>query len=109
MAGIDKIYVDSYKQYKEFYDWCVKFNDLCIKDTSYSLLDGFYYTEEEIIEYYGKEGFRIFGFPITNFREIVDRWLYKHCPISFVRERLDDQYNRMNIPISKIELYLNRG
>ena len=110
MAGIDKIYCTCYKDFKEFYNWCEMINPLFQKETQLSLLDYFYYTKDEIIEYFGKCGHIYWGFPITNFPEHVDIWLIRHCPIKFVRNRLlNEQYKYLKIKNKDINLYLNYG
>lgn len=109
MAGIDKIYFDSYSDFNTFYQWCSLFNDLCLNDTNRSLLDYFYYTPEEVKEYLGLYGFVPFGFCGTNFPESIDRWLYKHCPIQIIRDRLSEQYSKIGIPNRQIQLYVDRG
>lgn len=86
MAGIDKIYATSYKQYKEFHDWCIIFQSLCYRETNLDLLQYFYYTEQEVIDYIGIKGHIPYGFPITNFPCSVDKWLLKRCPIKWIRE-----------------------
>ena len=110
MAGIDKIYCESYKQYIEFYDWCKMFQKECFKDTQYDILEGFYYTPEEFADYFSKDGYHILGVPMTNFCESINMWLIKHCPIDWIRDRvLNEQYRSLNIKNKDIELYLNKG
>lgn len=74
MAGIDKIY-GSTEQWDEFYNWC--------KDNNPEAL-GYFHPRED----YG-ESIR----PITNFPEMIDRWLLKNCSIPFVIGRIKEQYN----------------
>ena len=43
MAGIDKIYLKTKREFIQFYEWCEMFDDFCIKETNDSILDRFYY------------------------------------------------------------------
>lgn len=99
MAGIDKIYCDNRRDFKEFYDWCSMMLELCRKDTALNIMDYFYSTPDE-----WDDKIHPFGVPITIFPERIDMWLWKHCPVSFVRERLMEQYNKLP---KNIELYLH--
>lgn len=106
MAYIDKIYCYSRKEFRQFWDWCIKFQKECLRDTGKNLLDHFYYTPDEV----DKDGYYPYGFPITNFPEKIDMWLYKHCPVNFVRERLREQYPDIDrqIKVRHIMLYLDK-
>ena len=109
MAYIDKIYFNTYKEFKEYWDWCERVNELCVKDTSQSLFDGLYYTLEDVEKYISKKGYYPHGFILSNYTQSVDKWLILHCPIVFIRNRLREQYGDKyidKIPKSKIELYL---
>ena len=113
MAAIDKISVNSYREFCEFYNWCVKFNDMCLKEINCSLLDYFYITPYEPNEDYDYEyngvSFPI-GLTIANFPEAIDKWLYKHCSVSFVRKRLKEQYRDgiKGVRERDIKLYIDR-
>jgi len=106
MAYIDKIYVESHKEFFLFYDWCIKFQDLCKCETQLNILDYFYFTPDDV-----REGYYNGGLPISNFSETINKWLYLHCPIEFVRNRLLEQYGRTfeNIKEKNIKLYIDRG
>ena len=109
MAGIDRIYVTSYKDFCKFYDWCDKFKDFCYKETQLNILDYFYYNKEEFLEYFGN-GSYVFGKPATNFSHSIDMWLIKHCPINWVRDRLlNIQYKSLRVSKNDIDLYLDYG
>ena len=110
MAGIDKIYCDNYKDFEMFWNWCEKFDYLFQKETHLSLLWGFYCkSKEEFLEWFGKDGYKPYGYPITNFSETHNLWLIKHCPIEFVRKRLLEQYKSYKIKNKEIELYIDKS
>ncbi|MDR2005330.1 MAG: hypothetical protein LBQ74_20090 [Prevotella sp.] len=90
MAYIDKIYCYSRKEFEPFWDWCNKFRKECQQDTGRDILDYFYCTPDEI----DKKGYYPYGFAITNFSEKIDMWLYRHCPVQFIRDRLREQYGK---------------
>ena len=85
MAGIDKTYTNSYKEYKEFKEWANKqyitFYDgykVCIGDSLYD------YWEEE--DFTGKE------LPIMNTAIWIDIYLIQNCPYKFVLDRMKEVY-----------------
>ena len=73
MAGIDKIY-GTQKQYRDLKRWLKK-------------------NKPVYLQYlYPEDGYPLVARPISNFTEEADMWLFKNCPLSFVRERLAEQY-----------------
>jgi hypothetical protein len=51
MAGIDRIYVNSVEQWREFYTWATQHRDACKGKTGCNILDYFYFNnEQEVIE-----------------------------------------------------------
>lgn len=113
MAYIDKTYFKSYEQYKEVSDWChqqgtiiddygnkftltdylprkIKFNyetgnfdDLGEYDEAYI---------NEAFESQIKEG-REPSLMLWNTGSLFDVYLIRHCPVTFVQERLKEQYS----------------
>jgi len=76
MAAIDKIYGTN-EEYDIFYLWAATNN-------------------RELLKYfYPREGYENAKYdrPITNFPQELDEWLIQNCPIQFVRENLQFQYN----------------
>lgn len=107
MACIDKIYCYSKNDFIEFYNWCMKFNDICLKETQLSLLDNFYTTPETYDTDFDKY---TNGVPITDFNKTQDKWLLYHCPIRWIRDYLlSVQYPNMKLKKEKINLFLDRG
>jgi hypothetical protein len=75
MAAVDKIY-GTKKEYDEFHLWCSKHNPKLI----YSFYDWDYLDD-------GK------NHAMTNFSEEDDKWLLKNCPLTFITDRIKEQYN----------------
>ena len=48
MAAIDKLYCYSKKDFIIFYQWCIKFDHMCQKETQKSIMD-FLYTDLNIM------------------------------------------------------------
>lgn len=95
MAAIDKIYCSSKDNFIEFYNWCKKYNYLCINETGLSLLDNFYITPKNFLNK---------PVAIASFREAQDIWLIYHCPIEWIRNYiLEEQYSNLKIDKNKIK------
>lgn len=103
MAAIDKIYAYTKKEFLEFYTWCDKFKDLCRKETQKDIMEYFYVTPDSYDTGFSKYSD---GVPITNFPTVIDKWLAKHCPVSWVRERYP--YIGKGCDKNKIELYIDK-
>ena len=79
MAAIDKIYGTT-KQYDEFKDW--------MANNAPQYLNCFYERDG-----YSEDTIR----PITNLPEVADMWLLDNCPITWVVERIRNQYGHEQI------------
>ena len=92
MAAIDKTYVSSWKEYKEIRDWAIKTNVIypngIIGD---KMINWFYFPN--LKEDHFKEDKE---YVLWNTSEIVDMFLYKHCPFELVQERLKEQYSDLS-------------
>lgn len=86
MAAIDRIYCSSRKDFVEFYEWCEMFEEECYKDTQLILTDYFYITPWQ----WDEKDKNVRERPITNTPFTIDMWLWKHCPLKFVREKLNE-------------------
>lgn len=95
MAGIDKIY-GTQKQYNEFKNW-LKENQKPIKcRVEFSLFKG---KETPIYKMvlpteclYPRNGYDKKERPISNFPEVIDKWLLKNCKIEWVVNKIKEQY-----------------
>ena len=86
MAGIDKTYTDSYKDYSELKGWA---RGKVIK----------YWTgqEEEIVDYiyeWDEEDFNGRELPVMNTSQSVDLFLIQNCNLKFVQDRMREVYNK---------------
>jgi hypothetical protein len=108
MAGVDKICCDNKKQAIRFYEWCEKFGQLLLKETELDILD-FFCCKKDALQGLGG-GHYARAFPVASFPESIDKWLYRRCPIPFVRERLREQYGGYLdrcVPVKSIALYID--
>lgn len=102
MAAIDKIFSHTKEEFLEFYNWCNKFRKLCYKETGEDIIGYFYITPDSYDDKSSRYSDNMV--PITNFPTIIDKWLAKHCPVSWVRERYP--YIGEGCDKNKIELYI---
>jgi len=72
MAGIDKIYGTN-EQWMELWQYLARHRPQYVK----FLYPPFGYVEPR---------------PISNFPVYADRWLYKYCPLKWVKSRIKKQY-----------------
>lgn len=101
MAAIDKLRTNNYADYNEFRIWCIKHNP--------SLLDNFYEAFLSFIEWEELQkklwenhkdtpSYFETKLIIASFLSNIDRYLYWHCPLDFIREYLEKQcgYKKAN-------------
>ena len=81
MASIEKIY-GSNEQYDEFRLWIEK------NKREYLI----YFYERGDYDEHSPHGYDK-SRPITNFPERADRWLIANCPLAWVIDRINEQYN----------------
>jgi hypothetical protein len=90
MAGIDKTYTNSYKDYIEFRDWA--------KKQFVTFFDG--YREcvgNYVYQHWKEEDFDGTERPIMNTPTWVDIYLIQNCKFDFVLERMKEVYSEKNI------------
>lgn len=96
MSCIDKTYL-SYEDYLILKDWCEETKLIYDNNVEGSPKDFLFSYDKS---YEGEA-------PVWNTSENFDRWLYHNCPLTFIQERLKEQYNNpeeyFNIPITKVE------
>lgn len=85
MAGIDKTYTNSYKDYKEFKDWADK--------QIITFFDGHKECIGDWVWNYEKEDFDNGEIPIMNTPTWLDIYLIQNCKNKFVIERMKDVYS----------------
>ena len=87
MASIDKTYVNK-EQLIEAINWCKNIGEVTLEDgTCFKPLSFIYHDDVDALndEYD--------SFILWNTPKWFDRWLWKNCPLTFVRERLQEQYD----------------
>ena len=82
MASIDKTYL-RYEDYLTLKNWCENTQLIYDNGKIGSPMDFLFLYDEP---YEGKA-------PVWNTPKSFDRWLYHNCPLSFIQERLKEQYN----------------
>lgn len=86
MAGIDKTYTNSFKEYKEFKDWSN--NQYITFYDGYKECIGDYLYDWEEEDFTGKE------LPIMNTPTWVDIYLIQNCESKFVLSRMENVYGK---------------
>lgn len=93
MAGIDKTYVDNYKDYKDVIDYARKTKFECPNGTIINLSDYLYpEISKEDFEKHLKE-FPGSSCPVLNTPEEVDYFLIKYCPLKVIQDRMEEVYS----------------
>lgn len=84
MAGVDKLY-GTEKEWQELFDW-LRFRSGRVQYVRYLYIP-------QWMDWEVNPPRRIFSGEISNFPARVDKWLYKNCPLKWVKERIREQYN----------------
>lgn len=87
MAGLDKTYVSTWKDYSTIRDWARK-TDVIYPNgiNGGKMIDWFYFPNLTESDFNGKE------YALWNTTTPVDMFLYKNCPFKLVQDRLAEQY-----------------
>ena len=92
MAAVDKIYVNSYKEYKEFQEWLLKQPKLKDKyGTEISIYNYFFYWWDDP-KYWEKDESR----PAFSAPYYVDAYIIRNCPLEYVQKDLMLNYGHKN-------------
>jgi len=89
MAGIERIYVNNYKNYKEFCEWA--------KNQIITFFDGFKVQLTDYIYEHSEEDFDGRELSLMRTPTYVDVYLLKHCPFKFVIDQLYKVYSKESI------------
>ena len=93
MASIDKIYTNSYKEYREFKDWA---------DTQYvTFFDGYKVCIGNWVWNIKEKDFKGQEIPILNSPTWVDTYLIQNCKVEFVLNRMKQVYSEEGFEILK--------
>ena len=90
MAAIDKTYINNKKDYEDLKNWVSTQGTYTTSiGESFNIRDYMYNWDENAVLRALENGKEV---PIWNTPEMVDKYLYKNCPLKFVQDRLKDQY-----------------
>lgn len=89
MASIDKIYVSTYKDYKEFINFCKLKQSEIQSIFNVDIFDYLYNDDLDEEAFFSDDE----EYAITNFPYKLDYYFIKYCDIPFVVERLQEQYS----------------
>jgi hypothetical protein len=97
MAGIDKTYTNSYREYREFKNWA---------DAQYvTFFNGHKVCVGDWVWYREEEDFCVGEIPIMNSPSWLDVYLIQNCKIDFVLERMEGVYSKENYEeMKKVDL-----
>lgn len=107
MAGIDKTYTNSYKEYTELKEWA--------KDKVYTCPNGIkLYPKYSIYDFWKEEDFKDKELPIMNTSCSMDYFLIKYCPLQFIQDRMkavydEDYYNSIKNSTSEYDTFTKEG
>lgn len=82
MAAIDKIYVNSYKEYKEFEEWLLKQPKLKDKYGKEVSIYSYFFTWWDNPEYWNR------SHPIFSAPYYVDAYIIRNCPLDYIQKSL---------------------
>lgn len=85
MASIDKIYAN-FKEYQSLLDWA-KGKEVTFFDGSSKKIEDYVY------DHWDENDFKEVDRPVMNTPTWLDSYLIKHCPLSFVIERMKEVYD----------------
>ena len=98
MAGIDKTYIKTVKEYRELYEWCKSVGTVT-DDYGNRIIPMDYLipeSEENVSEWLKSLGDDA-EIPIWNTDCIFDLYLIRYCPIKFVQDRMNEVYDEKYI------------
>ena len=103
MAAIDKTYINNKKDYEDLKNW-VSTQKTCTTPIgeSFDIKDYMYKWDENAVLRAFENGKEV---PIWNTPQVVDKYLYKNCPLKFVQDRLKEQYRDPEESLVKTEDY----
>ena len=94
MAGIDKTYVRNVQDYLDLVSWAKDKEFKCPNGQVIRPSDYIYEWNiselEDVLSRYGE-------YPVMNTPYALDYFLIKHCPLDFVRKRMEEVYNQNHI------------
>ena len=103
MAAIDKTYINNKKDYEDLKNWVStqKTFTTPIGET-FNIRDYMYKWDENAVLHALENGKEV---PIWNTPVVVDKYLYKNCPLKFIQNRLKEQYGNPEESLNKFDNY----
>lgn len=84
MAAIDKIYVESYEQYKSFKDWCSEQPEILDKfGQKTSLINYFIFNFKDKSDWCDNKEYPIYCAPYY-----IDAYIIRNCPLDFIQKEM---------------------
>lgn len=103
MAAIDKTYVNNKKDYDDLINWVnTQSTYTTLIGESFNIKDYMYkWNEEDVLNAFNNNK----EIPVWNTPQVVDKYLYKNCPLKFIQDRLKEQYGNPEESLSKFDNY----
>lgn len=101
MAGIDKTYVNK-EQLKIAINWASSIETVTLENGyKFKPLDWIKsYNDIDNLEFYNNDYYVLWDTPTW-----FDRWLWNNCPLSFVKDRLQEQYDKNSLKYFESWIY----
>lgn len=91
MAAIDKTYLDTWEDYTQLRDWCIRQGTVTDDfGNRFKPLDFLFGWSEDEFRRAEKEGKDL---PVWNTPVYFDVWLIRNCPLEFIQDSLKEQYS----------------
>lgn len=103
MAAIDKTYINNKKDYDDLINWVnTQSTYITSIGESFNIKDYMYeWNEEDVLNAFNNNK----EIPIWNTPQVVDKYLYKNCPLKFIQDRLKEQYGNPEELLNKFNNY----
>ena len=103
MAAIDKTYINNKKDYDDLINWANT------QSTYVTPIGESFHIKDYMYEWDEKDVLNAFNnnkeVPVWNTPQVVDKYLYKNCPLKFIQDRLKEQYSNPEESLSKFDNY----
>lgn len=92
MAGIDKTYISSWREFKEIKDWAIKTNVIYPNGINGGkMINWIYYPDLTEKDFLNNNEHVLWNTSLA-----VDVFLYKNCPFKLIQDRLKEQYGNVS-------------
>ena len=103
MAAIDKTYINNKKDYDDLINWVnTQSTYITSIGESFNIKDYMYeWNEKDVLNAFNNNK----EIPVWNTPQVVDKYLYKNCPLKFIQNRLKEQYGNPEESLNKFDNY----